>query len=681
VAPDDLNEPERLLWQAFASGAWVDLRTGDPAGDDPQGASRWGPERVIRAEVIRALLLGAGETEPGQVPAVRLRGAAITGRLDLMGATVAHALVCDYCWFTEKPRLVDSSVQTVRITGSLLPGLNAARMRLSGILDLRGSQIPGMIRVEQARVDGQVCLSRAEIGADGTPAALAATGLAVEGGIDGTGLRAGGPVVLESATVAGAVDLSEARITAPGQRALVMSRAVVGRLDARGIAVQGETRMHNARLGASMILAGARLDNPGDVALSAGGLSVTGGVFLADNFAANGEIRLYGASLEANLTATGAVLRNPGGAALTLDRAALGVFRGQDLVAEGQVSLKGARIASDLDLRRARLSGSADQPALAADGASVDGVLYLHGLVAEGEVRLRTIRVGQRILLMAARLANPGDTALRLSRAQVGADVFCEGLTVTGEIRAPGATVGGELDFDGARIRNRPGTALQARSLEANVLSLRFAEPPEGLVELNHARVRIVRDDPASWPGRLSVDGLTYDALEPRLPAQRRLDWLARDPDGHQPRPYEQLAAHYTAIGQPDQARRVMYASERILRRGKTRMARAWGLAQDVTIGYGYQPWRAVAWLAALLLAGSVTFAVHPPPPLQPSQAPHFNPVIYTLDLLLPVVDLGQKHAFNPGGAEQWLSYVLIATGWLLVTTVAAGAARVLSRR
>ena len=48
------------------------------------------------------------------------------------------------------------------------------------------------------------------------------------------------------------------------------------------------------------------------MALSAGGLSVAGGVFLIDNFAANGEIRLYGASLEANLTLIGAVLRNPG---------------------------------------------------------------------------------------------------------------------------------------------------------------------------------------------------------------------------------------------------------------------------------------------------------------------------------------------------------------------------------
>jgi hypothetical protein len=88
-----------------------------------------------------------------------------------------------------------------------------------------------------------------------------------------------------------------------------------------------------------------------------------------------------------------------------------------------------------------------------------------------------------------------------------------------------------------------------------------------------------------------------------------------------------------------------------------------------------------VAWLVLLLAADSIMFALAPPPPLIASQAPHFNPVVYTLDLLLPVVDLGQKHAFNPAGAEQWFSYLLVAAGWILVSTVAAGAARVLTRR
>ena len=81
-----------------------------------------------------------------------------------------------------------------------------------------------------------------------------------------------------------------------------------------------------------------------------------------------------------------------------------------------------------------------------------------------------------------------------------------------------------------------------------------------------------------------------------------------------------------------------------------------------------------------LLAVGSLVFHFSPPAALQRSAAPHFNPVIYTLDLLLPVVNLGQKYAFNPAGAEQWFSYALIAAGWLLATTIAASLARVLTR-
>ena len=100
-------------------------------------------------------------------------------------------------------------------------------------------------------------------------------------------------------------------------------------------------------------------------------------------------------------------------------------------------------------------------------------------------------------------------------------------------------------------------------------------------------------------------------------------------------------------------------------------LARGWSRLQDLTVGYGYQPWRAALWLALLLAVGSIVFHISPPAALQPSAAPHFNPVIYTLDLLLPVVNLG-KYAFNPAGAEQWFSYALIAAGWLFATTIAA---------
>ena len=699
AARDDLEAPERLLWLAYAGGAWVDLRPGG-AADDPAGAAGWGADRVIRAEVIRELLLGAGPGEPGAAPAVRLRGARITGRLDLMGATVSCPLVCEYCFFEEELRFVEASTRTVRIVHSRLPGLNGTRMRLDGILNLWACEISGVLRLDQARIAGQLCVREATIsrpggvparqaggpagqaGGPAEPAVLSADGMAVEGGVDAAGLTVRGPASARVATITGSLDLSRARFTSPGQRALVLSNVVIGgKLDCGGLAVEGELRMHNARFAATMILAAARLENPGGVALSAGGLSIDGGIFLTEHFTAAGEIRMVGARLGANLTLAGASLRNPGGLALDLNRARIGSVDGTGVTAAGQLSFAGTRIAGNLDLDGARLEAAGDRPALAADGASIDGSVTLTRVRARGEISLRAVRVGQRVRLQGAQLDNPGAVACRLSRAQVAADVFAGGLTAAGELRLAGAAVGGDVLLERARLRNPSGIALNAITLRAVVLSLELAEPAQGLVDLRHASIAILRDDPAVWPDQLSLEGLSYQALEPRLPARHRLRWLARDPRGHQPQPYEQLAAHYNASGQPAQAVSVLYARERSQRRALAPLARAWSRLQDLAVGYGYQPWRALVWLAVLLGAGSAVFALAPPPPLQAGVAPHFNAFVYTLDLLLPVVDLGQKHAFNPAGLEQWLSYVLIASGWILVTTIAAGAARVLSRR
>ena len=51
------------------------------------------------------------------------------------------------------------------------------------------------------------------------------------------------------------------------------------------------------------------------------------------------------------------------------------------------------------------------------------------------------------------------------------------------------------------------------------------------------------------------------------------------------------------------------------------------------------------------------------------------------LGLQLPVISFGQENASTPEGGWQTLSYVLIATGWILATTVIAGLTRTVSRR
>ncbi len=381
-------------------------------------------------KVIAALLLGALPARPGDAAGIRLRGAAVTGPLRLMGGTAAWPLVCEGCRFDDTVDLADSSVRTVRIAGSDLPAFDGTRLRLDGILDLAGSRVAGCIRLEHAKVSGQLSMRGATVGGAVTGEdAVAATGLSVDGDVDCSQLDARGRVSLGGAAVTGTVDLTGARIEAPGGRALVLSYATIrGKLDCWGMAVDGETRAPNCRVGAHLTMSGARLEHdPGGVALFAGGLNVGGGAFFSAGFSARGEFRLIGAHLAANLTIEGSTFDNPGGVAVNLERAVSGNVLGDDLTCHGELSMIGARVGGDVNMARAVLDAGAGRRALDAERAQVDGILVLKEAKALGEVNLRAaIRVGEQLLLQQAELRNPSHTALRLSRAQVTSDMFCE---------------------------------------------------------------------------------------------------------------------------------------------------------------------------------------------------------------------------------------------------------------
>ncbi|WP_010311708.1 hypothetical protein [Saccharopolyspora spinosa] len=77
---------------------------------------------------------------------------------------------------------------------------------------------------------------------------------------------------------------------------------------------------------------------------------------------------------------------------------------------------------------------------------------------------------------------------------------------------------------------------------------------------------------------------------------------------------------------------------------------------------------------------GTTWFAFHPLTPINEQDHPVWNPLLYTLDQMLPVVTLGHDDMWQARGASQWVTVVLIAVGWTLATTVAAGISRGLHR-
>ncbi|QOV34234.1 pentapeptide repeat-containing protein [Streptomyces ferrugineus] len=474
---NDLTPAELRVWQAFPKGEAVDFRD---AAD----------QRTVRAAVLRALLLD-GPVVSGEVAALKVAGARVTGVLDLRYATVESVVRLSHCHFEDVPDLSGAQLKYLNLSGSRLPGLASARIR-------------------------------------------------VDGGLRLTDCRFTGPVRLGGAQIAGALYLEGAEITAPEGTA------------------DPVLQLHQATVGEDLC---------------------------ASRLRTRGESRLDGATISGSLRLEDADLRHPGGFVLNAEALEVGAnVLGRRLSSQGRIDMRGARIPGRLDL-------------------------------------------------LSSRLSNPGGTAMRASSCVIG-EVWLR---------------------RGPRI--------------------------EGMLNLRRSQIEHLNLEPEMLPDQVRILDLTYTSLTPHVPPEQRLPMLERDEGRFDPHGYEQLTASYRRTGDDHAARLVQLAKQRRHRTTLPWYGRLWGRVQDATVGYGFRPMRALGWLLSLLAVGSVTFALHAPAPLKPDEAPHFNPVFYTLDLLLPVISFGQEPAFAPDGGQQWLSYVLVLAGWILATTVIAGVTRTVSRQ
>lgn len=356
-----------------------------------------------------------------------------------------------------------------------------------------------------------------------------------------------------------------------------------------------------------------------------------------------------------------------------------------DVVVDGQFRLPGARIGGYLHLDGAQIThaepGRPPTAALLAHGLRVETGLFArrgntkarNRFTVNGGVDLTGATINGGLALPDAHLVSaPGEVALDAQHISVDGGIDLTQITASGALTLNMARVLGPLKLCGARIETLD--AVGARIEGTMYCNAGFTART---VDLRRTTTATFEDDPESWPAELRLDGFVYDELVPLPDAALRLPWLART--ALRPQPYEHLAARYRAVGRDTDSRRVLLARQRRRCRTASTPTRIWGLLQDATVGYGYRPWLAGLWLVGLLAAGSAYFASHHPAPLGTS-GPHFNPVAYTLDLLVPVVSLGQSAAWNPTGFSQALAYSLIISGWTLATSLLAGITRILVR-
>ena len=521
--------------------------------------------------------------------------------------------------------------------------LNVRGARIAGDLDLGGVELTCPIRLEDCWFDEPVNLCEARAASIRLPGchlpSLEARQLQVRGNLMlGNGLSAAS-LDLFGAHVGGVLSLDSAILDNPDGRTLSGNRLTVGQgMDCSGLISRGQMSLIGARIMGGLIFTGASLKNTTGWALDAQGMNVSYALFIGSSYN---------------------------------DWSGLAVEGGLRLVAvrvDGFVCGWGAHI-------KARQDGGL---AIAARGLQVEGNLHLGmGFTVDGRVNLSNARVGGEIHLNGARLTNPGGQALIAERIVVGDSLLCtDGFSARGAINLAGANIGASVDFTGADLSDPALSRLDLQGVSARALIMRPVARA-ARVDLRHASVVVLDDDPDTWPGQLMLRNFSYERFEndSTISVPMRLDWLQRDLEGYIPQPYEQLASAYRQAGREEAARRVAIAKQQRRRQTLKPVGKIWNWLLYLTIGYGYRTWQAGLWLVAFTLIGAVVFSgAYPAQITAIRQHPTaFSAPVYALDALLPIIDLGQQDSWQPTGVSLYVYWGLIIVGWVLTSAFVAG--------
>lgn len=405
--------------------------------------------------------------------------------------------------------------------------------------------------------------------------------------------------------------------------------------------------------------------------------------------------------------------------------------------ASGLVNLVGARIEGVANFAGGHFRYSEDrsQPwakpqklALFISNAEIKSDVTLGGgFESRGCAFVAENTIGGDLNCFGGRFINPGNAALEAGGNEIKGVVFLGpnpgfapemGFEADGLVMFENTQVAAFFLVDrakfGGKTTERHGFFAPGLSVRG-VLIWHAVELQNGaIVDLSGARFGSLLDEEKSWPapGKLLIDGLTYEGfggsssynpawISP-VDAGSRLRWLALQPGFH-PQPYRQLAKVLVESGDDAGAMRVRIAAEDLRYAQFGAFGRLWGAFLKWTIGYGHRPLLAIFWMVGAVAVGwavvrigkragvmRLTWPETTPPPAGDSTA-GLHPLLYSLDVFLPFVNLHQEHYWWPdetasgecsilgrrvsvrGSLLRYYLWLQIIAGWLLSAIFVAG--------
>ncbi len=238
-------------------------------------------ENIIRASIIRFLLLGGDSQTPVHEKGVDLEGAWIADVLDLDGCKGLLGLVLSNCAFEEYVRVVDGEIQTICFSNVTINKYNeggisffADRIRIEGDLQIsENSCTEGAVHLGGARIGGVLSfigssISKSVVGSH--DAAVFADGIQVEGDVFfSNGFKSFGEVRLLGGKIFDSLICTEGTFCATKKNhlertlfnsdALSLSHCEIGRTLLLDLSSSGKNRA--AIINGGLNLQGAKVNN------------------------------------------------------------------------------------------------------------------------------------------------------------------------------------------------------------------------------------------------------------------------------------------------------------------------------------------------------------------------------------------------------------------------------------
>ena len=287
-----LLEGENKLVQGNGTGDPVVI--GDGTLPKPGDA-----DRVVRAEMIRFLLLGGNADNQPHPTGVRLSGAWVTGKLELQGCRGLGNITMNYCHFDHVLNLEFSEVQSLSLYGSMFPGISGRGLTVHSDISLVEAKPSELVGLNEARIGSDLkCLALKNEKSTGT--AFSAVRATVGGTASFDEVTIHGELIVDMAKIHGDLYLANAKLYQ--KRGMAFSADMVtvgGDINFNYATVQGQALFSGAKLGGTLTCVRATFEGEGD-ALKANRINARD--VILKEIIARGKVSMLGAQIGGDLS-------------------------------------------------------------------------------------------------------------------------------------------------------------------------------------------------------------------------------------------------------------------------------------------------------------------------------------------------------------------------------------------